>query len=53
MIKFRVAVINRILNFRRYVEVIAHDKFDAMNKAKKILHGYNDVESCIPIEIIF
>lgn len=53
MTKFRVAVINKILNFRRYAEVIAANKLEAINNAKKIWHGYNEVESCIPIEIVF
>ena len=53
MTKFRITVVNRILNFKRYAEVIACDKREAILKAKKIWHGYNEVESCIPIDIVF
>ena len=52
MTKFRIAVVNRILNFRRYAEVIACNRREAIAKAKKIWHGYNEVESCIPIETV-
>ena len=52
MTKFRIAVVNRILNFRRYAEVIACNRREAIAKAKKIWHGYNEGESCVPIETV-
>ena len=52
MTKFRIVVVNRILNFKRHAEVNACNKREAIAKAKKIWHGYNEVESCIPIETV-
>ena len=52
MTKFRIVVVNRILNFKRHAEVIACNKREAIAKAKKIWHGYDEVESCIPIETV-
>ena len=43
---WKVSVINRRLNFRRYVEVIAADYQHARELAKHVIPGYDEVEWC-------
>lgn len=43
---WKVSVINRRLNFRRYVEVIAADYQHARDLAKHVIPGYDEVEWC-------
>lgn len=43
---WKVSVINRRLNFHRYVEVIAADYQHARELAKHVIPGYDEVEWC-------
>lgn len=51
MKKFKASVINRILNFRRYVDVVAPDFRNAIILAKRAFPGYDEVEWCRAVSI--
>ncbi len=54
MNKYRIALINKRLNFRRFLDVIADTAIAAASKAKLQLKGfgYDEVESCTLIEFL-
>ena len=52
MITYKIAVINRILNFRRIIYIDAPSYLEAVSQAKVRIPGFREVESCIPICIV-
>ncbi len=46
---YRIALVNPILNFRRYLKVQAHSYSEARLIAIRSIPGYSEIESCIPI----
>lgn len=47
MKEYKASVINRILNFRRHVIVVAEDFHSAVEAAKHLLPGYTELEWCM------
>lgn len=54
MNKYRIALINKRLNFRRFLDIVADTAITAASKAKLQLKGlgYDEVESCTLIEFL-
>ena len=49
---YKIAVINRILNFRRIIYIDAPSYLEAVSQAKVRIPGFREVESCIPVCIV-
>lgn len=46
MLNWKVSIINRRLNLRRYLKIQASSYHDAVEYAKRIFPGYDEVEWC-------
>lgn len=52
MIHYRIALIDKRRNFRKFVDVNADTVLEAIKKAKQQDPNFSDVESCVPVEFL-
>jgi len=52
MIHYRIALIDKSLNFRKFVDVNADTALEAIKKAKQQDPNFSEVESCVPVEFL-